>query len=197
VSGDRDDADNQQPEIEETSAPATYHSSPTLLQLATEVVGLSLSRRIGWSFGPSLGVWLTLGERLRLGVVGVAPLWGAVLHAPLGDPSIWQELVWAEVGVLLLRAGPLRLSAAGGGGLQWLQAHGRAIAPYRSTNASAWSWTASLAARADVMLAERWSLGLTLRARMFLPPVEVAVETASARLATPAIEGALGLSLWL
>lgn len=183
--------------IEDTSAPETFRYKPTLLQIATEVVALSLSRRMGWSFGPSVAAWLTLGERFRLGVIGVAPIWGATLHAPLGDPAIWQELLWLEVGVVLMRAGPLQLSAAGGGGLHWLQARGRAAKPYRSNNASTWSWTASLATRADVMLAEHWSLGMTLRARVFLPPVEVAVESESARLATPAIEGALGLSLWL
>jgi len=183
--------------IEDTSAPETSHYKPKLLQIATEVVALSLSRRMGWSFGPSIGAWLTLAERLRIGMVGVAPLWGATLHAPLGDPAVWQELLWLELSAVLLRAGPLQLSAAGGGGLHWLQARGRAAMPYRSNNASTWSWTASLATRADVMLAEHWSLGMTLRARVFLPPVEVAVETESARLATPAIEGALGLSLWL
>jgi hypothetical protein len=91
----------------------------------------------------------------------------------------------------------LQLSAAAGGGLHWIQAKGRAVSPYQSMDESNWSWTVSLAGRADVMLAEHWSLGFTLRARVFLPPVEVAAAQESARLATPALEGALGLSLWL
>jgi hypothetical protein len=169
-----------------------------LLQVSVELTGLSLSRRLGWSFGPSVGAWLTL-DRFRVGIVGVAPLWGAELHASLGDSRIIrQQLVWLELGARLVRAGPLQLSAAAGGGLHWLQAKGPPVPfPYQALNGSDWSWTASLAGRADIMLAEHWSLGLTLRARIFLPPMEVAVASESARLATPALEGALGLSLWL
>jgi hypothetical protein len=191
------DNDDEQPSFGNSDLPSTFRYAPTLLQVAVEFTGLSLSRRLSWSFGPSIGAWLTL-DRFRVGIVGVAPLWGAVLHAPLGDPSIWQELVWLELGARLVRAGPLQLSAAVGGGLHWLQAKARRVPyPHRATDASNWSWTASLAGRADVMLAQHWSLGFTLRARIFLPPVEVAVADESARLATPALEGALGLSFWL
>lgn len=201
---DRDDAQEreqasdreQDSEPEPTGGTPTFHYRPTLLHIAAEVTGLSLSRRMGFSFGPSLGVWLTL-DRFRVGVVGVAPLWGAVLHARLGEPKIYQELVWLELGARLVRTGILQLSAAAGFGLHWLQAKGNAVKPYRSQDSQTWSWTGSLAARADVMLAENWSLGLSVRARMFLPAVEVAVEMEQARLATPAIEGALGLSYWL
>lgn len=198
---DEDENEDKDKDVESTiinsDLPTTFRYRPTLLQLAVEATGLSLSQRLGWSFGPSIGAWLTLG-RFRVGVVGVAPLWGAVLHAPLGDPTVWQQLAWLELGARLVRAGPLQLSAAAGGGLHWLQAKARAVpSPREGTDDANWSWTVSLSGRADVMLAEHWSLGLTLRARVFLPPVEVAVATDSARLATPALEGALGLSFWL
>lgn len=192
-----DDDERSEPEPEAPGGTPTFYYRPTLLHIAAEATGISLGRRLGWSFGPTLGVWLTLADRWRVGVVGVAPLWGAALHARLGEPKIRQELVWAELGARLARTGILQLSAAAGFGLHWLQAFGKAVEPYRSQDASTWSWTASLTARADVMLAERWSLGATLRARVFLPPVEVAVETETARLATPALEGGLGLSFWL
>jgi hypothetical protein len=182
--------------IESPGGPAFQYKS-TLLHLAAEVVGTSLGRRLSWSFGPSVGAWLTLAERWRIGIVGVVPLSGAVLHAPYGDAALTQELVWLELGARLLRAGSLQLSAAAGGGLHFLQAKGNAVSPYRSTSEATWSWTGSLAARADVMLSPSWSLGLTLRARVFLPPVEVAAQAEITRLATPALEGALGLSFWL
>jgi hypothetical protein len=192
-----DDDDDEAPSFGNSDLPSTFRYTPTLLQVAVEFTGLSLSRRLSWSFGPSIGAWLTL-DRFRIGIVGVAPLWGAVLHAPLGDPTIWQELLWLELGARLVRAGPLQLSAAAGGGLHWLQAKARAVQyPYQAKDDANWSWTVSLAGRADVMLAQHWSLGFTLRARIFLPPVEVAVAEESARLATPALEGALGLSFWL
>ena len=192
-----DDDDDDEPSFGNSDLPSTFRYTPTLLQLAVEFTGLSLSRRLSWSFGPSIGAWLTL-DRFRIGIVGVAPLWGAVLHAPLGDPTVWQEMLWLELGARLVRAGPLQLSAAAGGGLHWLQAKARAVRyPYQGKDASNWSWTVSLAGRADVMLSQHWSLGFTLRARIFLPPVEVAVANESARLATPALEGALGLSFWL
>jgi len=192
-----DDEKDDEPSFANSDLPTTFRYAPTLLQVAVELTGLSLSRRLSWSFGPSIGAWLTL-DRFRIGVVGIAPLWGAVLHAPLGDPTIWQEMVWLELGARLVRAGPLQLSAAAGGGLHWLQAKARGVQlPYQGVDESTWSWTASLAGRADVMLAQHWSLGFTLRARIFLPPVEVAVADESARLATPALEGALGLSFWL
>lgn len=195
-SDERDEVDVE-PSFGNSDLPSTFRYTPTLLQIAVEFTGLSLSRRLSWSFGPSIGAWLTL-DRFRIGIVGVAPLWGAVLHAPLGDPTIWQELLWLELGARLVRAGPLQLSAAAGGGLHWLQAKARAVQyPYQAKDDSNWSWTVSLAGRADVMLAQHWSLGFTLRARIFLPPVEVAVAEESARLATPALEGALGLSFWL
>lgn len=194
---DNDDDRDEEPSFGNSDLPSTFRYLPTFLQVAVEFTGLSLSRRLSWSFGPSIGAWLTL-DRFRVGIVGIAPLWGAVLHADLGDPTIWQELIWLELGVRLVRAGPLQLSAAGGGGLHWLQAKGRGVPePYQPVNESTWSWTASLGGRADVMLAEHWSLGLSLRARVFLPPVEIAVADESARLATPALEAALGLSLWL
>ena|GEM_PF-3783736 len=196
-SDERDDDDDAEPSFGNSDLPSTFRYTPTLLQIAVEFTGLSLSRRLSWSFGPSIGAWLTL-DRFRIGIVGVAPLWGAVLHAPLGDPTIWQEMVWLELGARLVRAGPLQLSAAAGGGLHWLQAKARAVQyPYQAKDDANWSWTVSLAGRADVMLAQHWSLGFTLRARIFLPPVEVAVAEESARLATPALEGALGLSFWL
>jgi len=192
-----DEEDDEEPSFGNSDLPTTFRYAPTLLQVAVEFTGLSLSRRLSWSFGPSIGAWLTL-DRFRIGIVGVAPLWGAVLHAPLGDPTVWQELLWLELGARLVRAGPLQLSAAAGGGLHWLQAKARGVRPpYQAVDESTWSWTASLAGRADVMLAQHWSLGFTLRARIFLPPVEVAVAEESARLATPALEGALGLSFWL
>jgi hypothetical protein len=200
ASDERDDDDvdvDDEPSSGNSDLPSTFRYTPTLLQVAVEFTGLSLSRRLSWSFGPSIGAWLTL-DRFRIGIVGVAPLWGAVLHAPLGDPTIWQEMVWLELGARLVRAGPLQLSAAAGGGLHWLQAKARAVQfPYQAKDDANWSWTVSLAGRADLMLAQHWSLGFTLRARIFLPPVEVAVAEESARLATPALEGALGLSFWL
>ncbi|HET8939661.1 MAG TPA: hypothetical protein VFN67_39755 [Polyangiales bacterium] len=198
-----EDGERADPELgseSQTAAPGgtpTFHYKPTLLQIAAEATGISLGRRMGWSFGPSLGVWLTLGDRWRVGVVGVAPLLGAALHARFGEPKIVQELVWVELGARLVRTGILQLSAAAGFGLHWLQGYGKTVEPLLPQDASVWSWTGSLAARADVMLAEHWSLGMTLRARIFLPPVEVAVGTELARLATPAIEGGLGLSFWL
>jgi hypothetical protein len=199
---EQDPEEAPEPEVEEEPEVDAPPSPPfryrhTLLQLTAEATSLSLSQRIGWSFGPSLGAWLTLWDRWRVGVVGVAPLFGAVFDAALGQPTIWQQLVWAELGARVLRAGRLQLSAAAGFGLHWLQAKGRAIEPYESQDASTWSWTGSLAARGDVMLTQYWSIGVTLRARIFLPPVEVAVKDESARLALPAFEGALGLSLWL
>jgi hypothetical protein len=193
-SDDRDDEDHAEPEP--AGGTPTFHYRPTILHIAAEVTGLSVSRRLGFSFGPSLGVWVTL-DRFRVGLVGVAPLWGAVLHGRLGEPKIYQELVWLELGARLVRTGILQLSAAGGFGLHWLQAKGNATSPYRSLDSSTWTWTASLAARADLMLAERWSLGVSVRARAFLPAVEIRAQTESARLAMPAIEGALGLSYWL
>ena len=194
---DDDEDSDEEPTFGNNDLPTTFRYVPTLLQVAVEFTGLSLSRRLGWSFGPSIGAWLTL-DRFRIGIVGVAPLWGAALHAPLGDATIWQELLWLELGARLVRAGPLQLSAAAGGGLHWLQAKGPPVPfPYQTVQASDWSWTASLAGRADVMLTQHWSLGFTLRARIFLPPVEVAVASEQARLAIPALEGALGLSLWL
>jgi hypothetical protein len=191
----RDEPDEPEPEY--GGGTPTFHYKPTILHIAAEATAISLGQRMGWSFGPSLGAWLTLGDRWRVGVVGAAPLWGATLHARLGEPKIVQELVWAELGARLARTGILQLSAAAGFGVHWLQAYGKAVWPYRSQDSSTWSWTGSLAARADVMLAESWSLGLSVRARIFLPPVEIAVEDEAARLATPAIEGGLGLSYWL
>lgn len=181
--------------VPDTVGPDYYR--PTTLQLTAEAVALSLSQRVGWSAGPSLGAWLTLGRRLRLGLLAALPLWGAVLHTDLGDALIYQQLSWLEVGAMLTRTSNLQLSAAAGGGIHFLQARGQALAPRLSKNDSVWSFTASVAGRVDLMLTEHWSLGLTLRARMFVPAVEVAVSSESARLASPAIEGALGVSAWL
>jgi hypothetical protein len=166
------------------------------LQLAAEGVALSLASRIGWAGGPSLSAWLSF-DRLRFGLVIVAPLWGAVLRTQLGEASITQQLAWLELGLVLLRTRSLLLSAAAGGGAHLLHAKGDPLPPLKPINATTWSWTTSLAARADVALSAHWSLGITLRARAFLPPVEVAVWTERARLGFPALEGALGIAFWL
>jgi hypothetical protein len=202
--------DDREPVLESSSAPTTTAEPEEArstggpgaaahrlrLQLAAEGVALSVSRRIGWSGGPSLGAWLTYA-RWRLGLVVVAPLWGAVLRTPLGEANVVQQLAWIELGTVLVRTSSLQLTAAAGGGLHLLQAYGHALMPLQSVDDSTWSWTASAGLRADVALSARWSLGLTLRARAFMPHVEVAVWTESARLGLPAVEGALGISTWL
>jgi hypothetical protein len=202
--------DDREPVLESSSAPATTAEPEEArstggpnapahrlrLQLAAEGVALSVSRRIGWSGGPSLGAWLTYA-RWRLGLVVVAPLWGAVLRTPLGEANVVQQLAWLELGAVLVRTSSLQLTASAGGGLHLLQAYGHALMPLQSVDDATWSWTASAGLRADVALSARWSLGLTLRARAFMPHVEVAVWTESARLGLPAVEGALGISTWL
>jgi len=165
-----------------------------LFSARAELFALWQGSRLPPGLGPALSVWLCPLRRLCLGAAAAGGFGLGRLETALGTATVRQQLFGVELELSLLELGALQLSAAGAGGVMLLQAEGDPKPPLVARDASQWSWTLAAGPRLLLELSAQWSVSASIRARVYLPDVVVAVDTQAARLSRPSLEAALGLA---
>jgi hypothetical protein len=179
------------------AAPAPEPEARTLSRLWITAEG-QLSRagtRFGFAYGPSLGVFYRALPWFELGAIGVAPLLGTRVDTALGAAQVWQESVWLEARLAVLRAAGFGLWAMLGGGAYFLQAHGTPKPPLLGRDDKPWSSCATLGLRAQYTVTTHLAIALSARARALYPRLGVQVYEIKVPMKLPVWEATAGLAL--
>jgi hypothetical protein len=151
--------------------------------------------RLGAAFGPSVGLFYRLGERVNVGLTFAAPLMFAVWRTNEGSASVRQQLAWAELRLHALRSRMWKLGVNAAVGEHYLNAQGQANAPLVSRTDSVWSWLFALGAHAQLNVADSTALLVSVRALLLTPRPAVGIGQRTTAIALPALCATAGVLL--
>jgi hypothetical protein len=177
-------------------AVTTLAAAPTpAWMLRVEGVVIFDGPRLGLAYGPSLGIFHSVSDRVDLGIALAGPLLGAGWKTSDGSASVREELGWAELRVHALRSRWLRLGGNLALGEHYLQAQGQAIAPLLSRTDQVWSWVGALGLHAEASVIARAAIVLSLRALMLAPRPGLGIGQQRAVIGLPVLDASLGIML--
>jgi hypothetical protein len=163
--------------------------------LRAEAVAIFDGPRLWLAYGPSLGVFHSIGDRVDLGVALAGPLLGASWKTSEGSASVGQELGWAELRVHALRSRWLKLGGNLALGEHYLRAQGQAISPLLSRTDQVWSFVGALGVHAEASFIARAAIVVSVRALMLTPRPGLGIGQRTAVIGLPVLNASAGIML--
>jgi hypothetical protein len=168
---------------------------PPAWTLRAEGVAIFDGSRVGLAYGPSLGIFHSIGDRADLGIALAGPLLGAGWQTSEGSASVGQGLGWTELRVHALRSRWLTLGGNLALGGHYLHAQGQAISPLVSRSDQVWSLLGALGVHAEVSFIARAAIVLSLRALMLTPRPGLGIGQRTAVIDLPVLSASAGVML--
>ena len=160
--------------------------------LRVEAAALFDGGRLGFAYGPALGLHRALGP-LELGLMFAGPLVGTRFRAEQGTATARQELAWLDLKWTVFRYARFATGLDFGFGAHFLQAQGQAEPPLRSRSDAVWGWLFTGGAHARFELSAAAAAALSLRALGVAPKQGIALLDERVELAQPLLSASAGV----
>lgn len=172
---------------------ALARSAAPSYTLFIEALAVHERPRIGFGFGPLLGVSYRPNEMLSVGLVFAGPVFGAHFSSTIGTSELRQEFTWGELMLGSQCTTNLRAEVGLLLGALFLQARGQPQPPWIGLADHTWTSLEGLQGNLQWQLLQRLAVQFSLRAMGTLPQLGVALGDDRSIIQLPIVSGSLGV----